>query len=144
MSLFQRCLGRGRPGRAGCAVSLVKPGLSGERGLRGRETYTCALLETARQTLLPGYQATPTAVANCADTKGDAALGGHGAALPRPREPSRLFSPGRTRGCQACGDSKTDSSCLMTSFLQIEPESALLVPSGFALKCAVNAARRRV
>lgn len=92
------------------------------------------------------------AVADCLDTKSNAALeqgvavGGRAGeledGLPRESEPSHLwkglFSPGHTRGCQAVEASKLDNGCLITGLLQLRPECALCVPSGFALKLAVN------
>lgn len=38
--------------------------------------------------------------------------------------------------------SNTDNGYLMTGLMQIKPECVLFVPSGFALKLAVNGARR--
>lgn len=55
-----------------------------------------------------------------------------------------LFSPGHTWGCQAVEASKTGTGYLMAGVLQIKPEYALFVPSGFAPKLAVNGARRLV
>lgn len=59
-------------------------------------------------------------------------------------ERSLFFSPGHTCGCQAAEDSNTDNGYLMTGLMQIKPEYALSVPSGFALKLAVNGAGRLV
>lgn len=69
--------------------------------------------------------------------------------LRSPRNPATsgklfLFSPGYTCGCQAVEDLKVGNGYLMTGCVQIKYEHALFVPSGSALKLAVNGARRLV
>ena len=61
-----------------------------------------------------------------------------------PPERLFLFSPGHTCGCQAVEDLKVDNSYLMIGCVQIQSEHGLFVPSGSALKLAVNGARRLV
>lgn len=109
---------------------------------------------TPRHSLLPGYQATlsrslplPTAQIQ----RHMQPLGEHEDGLPTLRKPScpslersPSLLPGHTCGCQAVEDSQTDNGCLMIGLRQIKPEYALFVPSGFALKLAVNGARRLV
>lgn len=98
-----------------------------------------------RHSLLPGYQATLVTVASCSATKAHAVSWGSTKMISQPSlERLLFFSPGHTCGCQAAEDSNTDNGYLMTGFMQMEPEYALFVPSGFALKLAVNGARRLV
>jgi hypothetical protein len=102
------------------------------------------LLLNTRHSLLLGYQATLLVVANCSDTEANAALMKYIDGLPSPRAPSHLFSPGHTCAVRHLGTLNTDNGYLMTSLMHTEPECALFVPSGFALKLPVTGARRLV
>lgn len=127
---------------------LANPELYG-RGVRcvgGRcNPVPCSRTLGTRHSLLPGYQATLVTVASCSATKAYAGSWGSAEMISQPSlERLLFFSLGHTCGCQAAEDSNTDNGYLMTGFMQMEPKYALFVPSGFALKLAVNGARRLV
>lgn len=158
MDLFQ--WGHGTIGPVGVESVGASPRTAGPSWPPGVKCYGRTCVGGRRSPVLCSghlgparYQVTKqpeVSVANCLYTKANAAVGG---APEWCREMERaqpslqrslFFSPGHTCGCQAVEDSKTDNGYLMSGFMQIQPEYASSVPSGFAFKRAVNGAGRLV